>query len=151
MRNTNRRLWTGLVLSFLLLVSSGVGAQGSQRIPQVPPPHVQECLENASAMSNYVIMRKAGITREDTITAFTISIKLSQYLSVQQGHGPIPPKKIEAQRAGIDVVYDLPEKVMALNEALTFWMRGITQKCIEESTPSTPSSPTSRSNRMIPL
>jgi hypothetical protein len=138
MRNTNRRLWAGLVLSSLLLVSSGVGAQGSQRIPQTPPPYVQECLETANAMNNFVIMRKAKITKEEAITAFHISIKLGQYVSIQQGRGPIPPEKIKAQRAVIDAVYDLPEKVMTLDEALLFWMRSTTQKCIKDNSPRSP-------------
>lgn len=146
MRNMNLRLWAGLVLSSLLLFSTGAAAQGSQPIPITPPPHVAACLETASAMGNYIIMRKAGITREEATTAFGTSIKLSQYLMTQQGHGPIPPEKIEAQRAGIDVVYDLPEKVLELDEALTFWMRSTTQKCINDNSPSSSSSP----KRMIP-
>lgn len=141
MRIANPRYWASLVLPFLFLLAPGVGAQGIQ-LPPNPPPHVAGCMETMTALGNFVVMRRAGITKEETVEMFRISLKLTKYLLKQQQNPPTSQEKIEAQRVAIDMVYDLPEQVLNLDEALTVWMRGTMQKCVNDNAPN--------ANRMIP-
>ena len=148
MRIANPRYWAGLVLSSLLVVASSAGAQELRVVPRTPPPHVAECMETMTAIGNFMIMRRAGITREEAIEMFRVSLKLTKYLLEQRKQPPTPTKKIEAQRGGLDLVYDLPEETMALDNALSLWMRGTMQECVNDNAPPPASDP--GSNRMIP-
>ena len=138
----NPRYWTSLVLSFLLLGSASLSAQEFRAAP-MPAPHVAECMESMTALGNFIVMRRAGITKEEAVEMFRVSLKLTKYLLKQQKQPPTPPKKIEAQRVILDQVYDLPDEVMALDDALSMWMNHKMRKCIKDNSPNSP-------NRMIP-
>ena len=149
MRIADPRYWAGLVLSFLLLIASSVGAQ-EFRVAPAPPPHVAECMETATSIGNFIVMRRAGITKEETVEMFRVSLKLTRYLLKQQQQPPTPQEKIEAQREAINIVYDLPEQVLNLDEALTIWMRNTMRNCVKANAPPSTPAPTPQDNRMIP-
>lgn len=138
----NTRYWTSLVLSFLLLGSVSLSAQEFRAAP-APAPHVAECMENMTALGNFIVMRRAGITKEESVEMFRVSLKLTKYLLKQQKQPPTPSKKIEAQRAILDHVYDLPDEVMTLDDALSIWMKSKMRQCIKDNSPNSP-------KRMIP-
>ncbi len=142
----NPRYWTSLVLSFLLFGSASLGAQEFRAAP-VPPPHVAECMNTMTALGNFIIMRRAGITKEEAVSTFNVSLKLTKYLLKQQQQPPTPTRKIEAHRAVLDQVYDLPDETMALDDALSVWMADKMGECIKDNAPPAPNL---NSNRMIP-
>jgi hypothetical protein len=103
-----------------------------------------------TSYSNFITMRRAGITKDEAVAAFNTSLKLVDYTLKQQGKGPIPSKTVATQRKGIDSVYDLPEGVMVLNEALSVWMNSKMQACVEANAPLSPTPTFDPRNRMIP-
>lgn len=147
MRIVDPRFWASLVLSFFLLGTISVGAQEFRAAP-MPAPHVAECMETMTALGNFIVMRRAGITKEEAMEMFRVSLKLTKYLLKQQQQPPTPARKIEAQRAVLDQVYDLPDETMSLDNALSTWMRNKMRDCVEANAPSPEPDP--NSYRMIP-
>ena len=152
MRYVNLRLWVALALSILLLLATSVGAQQVKIIPapgHEVPPHVQQCANIVATYGNYIVMRLAGVTKEESLAMFAISMKVAKYME-SKGGDAVVKNWVDQQRMGIDEVYSMPTESIESRDHLRIWAREKTMTCIAENTPATPDGSGSGPNRMIP-
>ena len=155
MRYVALRYWVGLGIAILLLLSTNVAAQKLQVVPDVPPPHIAECMALMEAYGNYIVMRNAEITQEEANYAFDISLKLGAYLLKQKGLPQIPVEQVAEHRYGIALVYGLPVESLTDNNALRAWVTTRMKACVADKAPEAAPeadapAPARKTNRMIP-